>query len=75
MRSKPVKSMTQTEQGKFSTSVLSSFLLEVANGDRFSRDAFAGGFCAGVVQDKSLKECVHMGQWLARLSLKELGPS
>lgn len=38
-------------------------------------DAFAGGFTAGVVQGKSLEECVHMGQWLARLSLKELGPS
>jgi adenosine kinase len=38
-------------------------------------DAFAGGFTAGVVQGKSLEECVHMGQWLARLGLKELGPS
>ncbi len=38
-------------------------------------DAFAGGFCAGVVQDKSLEECIKMGHWLARLSLQELGPS
>ena len=38
-------------------------------------DAFAGGFCAGVVQDKSLEECIKMGQWLARLGLRELGPS
>jgi adenosine kinase len=38
-------------------------------------DAFAGGFCAGVVQEKPLEECIRMGHWLARLSLKELGPS
>ena len=38
-------------------------------------DAFAGGFCAGIVDGKSLDECVDMGQWLARLSIKELGPS
>jgi len=38
-------------------------------------DAFAGGFCAGVVQSQPLDECIRMGQWLARLSLQELGPS
>ncbi|KAK4155906.1 Ribokinase-like protein [Chaetomidium leptoderma] len=38
-------------------------------------DAFAGGFCAGIVDGRPLDECVHMGQWLARLSIKELGPS
>jgi adenosine kinase len=38
-------------------------------------DAFAGGFCAGVVMGKPLAESVDMGQWLARLGLKELGPS
>ena len=38
-------------------------------------DAFAGGFCAGVVEGKSIDECVKMGHWLARLSLQELGPS
>jgi adenosine kinase len=37
-------------------------------------DAFAGGFCAGVVMGKELKESVDMGQWLARLGLRELGP-
>jgi adenosine kinase len=39
------------------------------------RDAFAGGFCAGVVLNKSLEECMDMGQWLASLSIQELGPS
>ncbi|KAL4870504.1 hypothetical protein BDV12DRAFT_55209 [Aspergillus spectabilis] len=38
-------------------------------------DAFAGGFSAGVVQGKSLEETVDLGQWLAKLSIQELGPS
>ncbi|KAM5444632.1 adenosine kinase [Microsporum ferrugineum] len=38
-------------------------------------DAFAGGFCAGVVQGKDVPECVEMGHWLANLSIRELGPS
>ena len=38
-------------------------------------DAFAGGFCAGVVEGDSLEECIRKGHWLARLSLQELGPS
>ncbi|KAK0621393.1 pfkB family carbohydrate kinase [Bombardia bombarda] len=38
-------------------------------------DAFAGGFSAGIVDGKSLEESIHMGQWLARLSIQELGPS
>ena len=38
-------------------------------------DAFAGGFVAGLVQGKDLQESVDMGQWLARLSIQELGPS
>ncbi|KAL8901243.1 MAG: hypothetical protein Q9192_000667 [Flavoplaca navasiana] len=37
-------------------------------------DAFAGGFVAGIVEGKSLEESVDMGQWLARLSIMELGP-
>ncbi|MCJ1320199.1 adenosine kinase [Xylographa vitiligo] len=37
-------------------------------------DAFAGGFLAGLVESKSLEESVQMGQWLASLSIKELGP-
>jgi adenosine kinase len=38
-------------------------------------DAFAGGFLAGLVQGESLERCVDMGQWLASLSIQELGPS
>ena len=38
-------------------------------------DAFAGGFLAGIVKGESLNRAVDMGQWLARLSIKELGPS
>lgn len=39
-----------------------------------NRDAFAGGFVAGIVQGKALDECVDMGHWLASLSIRELGP-
>lgn len=38
-------------------------------------DAFAGGFIAGLVQDKDIDTAIDMGQWLAKLSLQELGPS
>ncbi|KAL8734851.1 MAG: hypothetical protein Q9166_001203 [cf. Caloplaca sp. 2 TL-2023] len=37
-------------------------------------DAFAGGFVAGIVEGKSLEESIDIGQWLAKLSIKELGP-
>lgn len=37
-------------------------------------DAFAGGFCAGIVQGKTLDESIDMGHWLANLSIRELGP-
>jgi adenosine kinase len=38
-------------------------------------DAFAGGFVAGLVEGVSLEQCVDQGQWLAKLSIQELGPS
>ena len=38
-------------------------------------DAFAGGFCSGIIGGKTMSECVDRGQWLARLSIQELGPS
>lgn len=38
-------------------------------------DAFAGGFVAGLVKGESIETCVDMGQWLAALSLRELGPA
>lgn len=37
-------------------------------------DAFAGGFMAGVVKGEELDKCIDRGQWLAALSLRELGP-
>lgn len=48
---------------------------EEINDTNGAGDAFAGGFCAGIVEGRPLPECVDMGQWLARLSIKELGPS
>lgn len=38
-------------------------------------DAFAGGFTGALVQGKSIEEAVDVGQWLAAVSLQELGPS
>ena len=38
-------------------------------------DAFAGGFLAGIVKGEPLDRAVDMGQWLAKLSVRELGPS
>ena len=38
-------------------------------------DAFAAGFIAGLVQGKTLDVAVDMGQWLASLSIQEVGPS
>ncbi|KAF2665577.1 Ribokinase-like protein [Microthyrium microscopicum] len=38
-------------------------------------DAFAGGFAAGIVQGKDLDTSINMGQWLAKLSIQEFGPS
>ncbi|KAE9976348.1 hypothetical protein BLS_001363 [Venturia inaequalis] len=48
---------------------------EEINDTNGAGDAFAGGFMAGVVQGKSLDTSVDLGQWLAKLSIKELGPS
>ncbi|PTB79353.1 adenosine kinase [Trichoderma longibrachiatum ATCC 18648] len=38
-------------------------------------DAFAGGLVAGIVQGDSLETSIDKGQWLAKLSIQELGPS
>jgi adenosine kinase len=38
-------------------------------------DAFAAGFTAGLVAGASLAQSIDQGQWLAKLSIQELGPS
>ncbi|CAH2350731.1 adenosine kinase [[Candida] railenensis] len=38
-------------------------------------DAFAAGFIAGLVQEKTIPESVDVGQWAAALSIQEVGPS
>ncbi|EHA51003.1 adenosine kinase [Pyricularia oryzae 70-15] len=43
---------------------------EQINDTNGAGDAFAAGFCAGVVENKALAECVDRGQWLARLSIR-----
>ncbi|KAF2683628.1 Ribokinase-like protein [Lentithecium fluviatile CBS 122367] len=48
---------------------------EKINDTNGAGDAFAGGFVAGIVQGKPLETAIDMGQWLAKLSIQELGPS
>lgn len=48
---------------------------EKINDTNGAGDAFAGGFVAGMVQGKELETAIDMGQWLAKLSIQELGPS
>ncbi|KAI1822954.1 Ribokinase-like protein [Xylaria intraflava] len=48
---------------------------EKINDTNGAGDAFAGGFVAGLVQGKDIERAVDMGQWLAALSIQELGPS
>ncbi|TDZ18445.1 Adenosine kinase [Colletotrichum orbiculare MAFF 240422] len=48
---------------------------EQINDTNGAGDAFAGGLMAGLVDGKSLDESIDMGQWLAKLSIQELGPS
>lgn len=38
-------------------------------------DAFAGGLLAGLVNGDSLEQSIDKGQWLAKLSIQEVGPS
>lgn len=38
-------------------------------------DAFAAGFMAGLTQGKPIDTAIDMGQWLASLSIQEIGPS
>jgi adenosine kinase len=48
---------------------------EKINDTNGAGDAFAGGLLAGILQNKPLETSIDMGQWLARLSIQELGPS
>jgi adenosine kinase len=48
---------------------------EQINDTNGAGDAFAGGFLAGLMEGKPLETAIDMGQWLARLSIQELGPS
>lgn len=60
------------ETKEFPVHALESSKLVDTNG---AGDAFAGGFIAGVVAGDSLETCVDKGQWLAKLSVQEVGPS
>ncbi|KAJ9638572.1 adenosine kinase [Knufia peltigerae] len=62
----------EAEVKEYPVPVIEKELINDTNG---AGDAFAGGFCAGVVEGDSLETCIKKGQWLARLGLQELGPS
>ncbi|KAK0722342.1 Ribokinase-like protein [Lasiosphaeria miniovina] len=62
----------EDEVKEFPVHELSKELLNDTNG---AGDAFAGGFASGIVEGRSLAESIDRGQWLARLSIQELGPS
>nr|CAG8556255.1 6319_t:CDS:2 [Entrophospora candida] len=38
-------------------------------------DAFVGGFLSQFIEDKSVEESIEAGHWLAKLNLKQIGPS
>ncbi|MBE3042313.1 hypothetical protein IMZ48_06980 [Candidatus Bathyarchaeota archaeon] len=62
----------ETEVKEFPVHAIDPSKINDTNG---AGDAFAGGFLAGLVAGKPLETSVDMGQWLARLSIQELGPS
>lgn len=71
---KPTLVAIQGEDGvkEYPVHAIAKDLINDTNG---AGDAFAGGFLAGLVEGKPLATCIDMGQWLARLSIQELGPS
>ncbi|CAJ0763515.1 23426_t:CDS:1, partial [Entrophospora sp. SA101] len=38
-------------------------------------DAFVGGFLSQFIEGKSVEESIEAGHWLAKLNLKQIGPS
>lgn len=62
----------KTEVKEYSVHPIESSKISDTNG---AGDAFAGGFIAGLVKGKSLDQCVDLGQWLAMISIQEIGPS
>jgi adenosine kinase len=57
---------------EFPVHPLESAKIQDTNG---AGDAFAGGFLAGLVNGDSLETSVDKGQWLAKVSIQEVGPS
>ncbi|KAF9734671.1 hypothetical protein PMIN02_003317 [Paraphaeosphaeria minitans] len=64
--------VTGSEAAEYPVHAISSDKINDTNG---AGDAFAGGFLAGIVAGDNLKTAVDKGQWLAKLSIQELGPS
>lgn len=68
----PTVLVTNKETKTFPVKPLEKSKIEDTNG---AGDAFAAGFIAGLVQGKGLDVSIDMGQWLASLSIQEVGPS
>lgn len=68
----PTVSVVGDEVKEYPVHAIGKELINDTNG---AGDAFAGGFVAGIVQGKPLETAIDMGQWLAKLSIQELGPS
>ncbi|KAM0516620.1 hypothetical protein ACHAPE_005251 [Trichoderma viride] len=62
----------EDEIKEFPVRAIDSALINDTNG---AGDAFAGGLLAGIVEGETLEQSVDKGQWLAKLSIQELGPS
>lgn len=68
----PTVVVTKDTEKSFPVKPLDSAKIVDTNG---AGDAFAGGLMAGLVQGKPLETAIDMGQWLAALSIQEIGPS
>jgi adenosine kinase len=62
----------EDEIKEFPVRAIDAALINDTNG---AGDAFAGGLLAGIVEGETLEQSIDKGQWLAKLSIQELGPS
>ncbi|KAI5950270.1 ADO1 [Candida jiufengensis] len=73
----PTVSVTTNSNGEFEINEypvkpLSKSEIVDTNG---AGDAFAAGFIASLVENKSLDEAIDVGQWAASLSIQQVGPT
>ncbi|KAG0666233.1 adenosine kinase [Monosporozyma unispora] len=68
----PTVVITKDSTKTYAVKPLEKSKIEDTNG---AGDAFAAGFIAGLTQGKPFDVAMDMGQWLASLSIQEVGPS